>query len=143
MERNERISFLKMLEEVLLKRVNDIKHLGQKSNYSLEKWEELFGYICTLTSVEEKSDNSSVQPSLIANILGILNGVDTLTAIVLFQGINENGQHLNFMSIKGNKADEMTLIAYLMDHDQDFEQIILGGLYAFNKIRGNREEKEK
>ena len=135
MERNERITFLNMLEEVLLQRVNDIKHLGKKSNYALEKWEKLFAYIRRLSVTEEKNHNNNPLPQLIVDILGIIYGVNIRTAIVLSEGEDQDGTEQDFMSIKGIKQNAMALIADAMYKDEDFQQIILAGIYCFDKLK--------
>ena len=135
MERNERITFLNMLEEVLLQRIIDIKHLGKKSNYALEKWEKLFEYIRRLSVTEEKNHNNNPLPQLIADILGIIYGANIHTAIVLSEGEDQDGIEQDFMSIKGIKQNTMALIAYTMYNDEDFQQIILAGIYGFDKLK--------
>lgn len=135
MERNERITFLNMLEEVLLQRVNDIKHLGKKSNYALEKWEKLFAYIHRLSVTEEKNHNNNPLPQLIVDILGIIYGVNIRTAIVLSEGEDQDDIEQDFMLIKGIKQNAMALIADAMYKDEDFQQIILAGIYAYDKLK--------
>lgn len=135
MERNERITFLNMLEEVLLQRVTDIKHLGKKSNYALEKWEKLFAYIRRLSVTEEKNHNNNPLPQLIVDILGIIYGVNIRTAIVLSEGEDQDGIEQDFMLIKGIKQNAMALIADAMYKDEDFQQIILAGIYAYDKLK--------
>lgn len=124
-----------MLEEVLLQRVNDIKHLGKKSNYALEKWEKLFAYIRRLSVTEEKNHNNNPLPQLIVDILGIIYGVNIRTAIVLSEGEDQDGIEQDFMLIKGIKQNAMALIADAMYKDEDFQQIILAGIYAYDKLK--------
>lgn len=124
-----------MLEEVLLQRVNDIKHLGKKSNYALEKWEKLFAYIHRLSVTEEKNHNNNPLPQLIVDILGIIYGVNIRTAIVLSEGEDQDDIEQDFMLIKGIKQNAMALIADAMYKDEDFQQIILAGIYAYDKLK--------
>lgn len=122
-----------MLEEVLLKRVSDIKYLSKKSNYALEKWEKLFAYIRRLSVTEENNNNPL--PQLIADILGIIYGANIHTAIVLSEGEDQDGIEQDFMLIKGIKQNTMALISDTMYKDEDFQQIVLAGIYGFDKLR--------
>lgn len=108
---------------------------GKKSNYALEKWEKLFAYIHRLSVTEEKNHNNNPLPQLIVDILGIIYGVNIRTAIVLSEGEDQDDIEQDFMLIKGIKQNAMALIADAMYKDEDFQQIILAGIYAYDKLK--------
>lgn len=107
----------------------------KKSNYALEKWEKLFAYIRRLSVTEEKNHNNNPLPQLIVDILGIIYGVNIRTAIVLSEGEDQDDIEQDFMLIKGIKQNAMALIADAMYKDEDFQQIILAGIYAYDKLK--------
>lgn len=85
MDRNKKQMFNEMLQEVLLKRITDIKHLEKKSNYKLEDWEELFGLIREQGNrLANKQYTPKPTPREIVEALNEYTSIDSI--FIIYQG---------------------------------------------------------
>lgn len=135
MDRNKKQMFNEMLQEVLLKRITDIKHLEKKSNYKLEDWEELFGLIREQGNKLANKQSEKDFTLNLAKVVGEEIDIDLDTMILIGVGPNpDNGKTFDFIALKGNTQNAMMTISSMMQRDHDFEQIILGSLFMFHEL---------
>lgn len=135
MDRNKKQMFNEMLQEVLLKRITDIKHLEKKSNYKLEDWEELFGLIREQGNKLANKQSDKDFTLNLAKVVGEEIDINLDTMILIGVGPNpDNGNTFDFIALKGNPQNAMMTISSMMKRDHDFEQIILGSLFMFHEL---------
>lgn len=136
MKTEKNAKFLEMLEAVLLKRINDIKHLGIKDVFPLEDWEQLFDKVREYKEVATKSKNTMTDLSLLA--LGDIIDVDINTLFISGSGVEDdgkNGKAREFLCVKGHPRDVMSTLAFNMMKDEDTESLIAGAIFLFDKFR--------
>ena len=142
MDRNKKQMFNEMLQEVLLKRITDIKHLEKKSNYKLEDWEELFELIREQGNklANKQSDEDSTLN--LAKVVGEEINLNLDTMILIGVEPNpDNGKTIDFIALKGNVKNAMMVISSMMERDHDFEQIILGAVFIYNELNKRLNQK--
>lgn len=142
MDRNKKQMFNEMLQEVLLKRITDIKHLEKKSNYKLEDWEELFELIREQGNklANKQSDEDSTLN--LAKVVGEEINLNLDTMILIGVGPNpDNGKTIDFIALMGNVKNAMMVISSMMERDHDFEQIILGAVLIYNELNKRLNQK--
>ena len=136
MKTGKNAKFLEMLEAVLLKRINDIKHLGIKDVFPLEDWEQLFDKVREYKEVATNSKKTMTNLSIL--VLGDIIDVDINTLFISGSGFEDdgkNGKAREFLCVRGQPRDVMSILAYNMMKYKDVESLIAGAIFMLDKFR--------
>lgn len=136
MKTGKNAKFLEMLEAVLLKRINDIKHLGIKDVFPLEDWEQLFDKVREYKEVATNSKNTMTNLSIL--VLGDIIDVDINTLFISGSGFEDdgkNGKARELLCVRDQPRDIMSILAYNMMKYKDVESLIAGAIFMLDKFR--------